>query len=165
MSAPTRPSKGFTGWHMLAGMCLFFGVIITVNLTMATYAIKSWTGLVVKNSYVASQQFNEKAEQGKVQAALGWKGTLSFSKGSFVYRLVDANGNLVGAKGATVQFRRPVNEAEDVSAALVPGTDGALQADVDLHDGGWIAEIITDAGRAEPYHQITRFVVSNGVSK
>ena len=45
----------FTGFHMLACMIVFFGVIVAVNLTMATLASQSWTGLVVKNSYVASQ--------------------------------------------------------------------------------------------------------------
>ena len=40
----------FTGYHMLAIMVAFFGVVIAVNLTMATFASRSWTGLVVENS-------------------------------------------------------------------------------------------------------------------
>ena len=48
----------FTGRHMAIIMVAFFGVIIAVNLTMATLASRSWTGLVVKNSYVESQKFN-----------------------------------------------------------------------------------------------------------
>jgi nitrogen fixation protein FixH len=53
-------SREFTGRHMLMIMLAFFGVIITVNVVMARFAMTSWTGLVVENSYVASQQFNEK---------------------------------------------------------------------------------------------------------
>ena len=43
-------------------MLAFFGVIIAVNVVMATLASTSWTGLVVENSYVASQEFNRKAD-------------------------------------------------------------------------------------------------------
>ena len=57
---------------MLSIMLAFFGVIIAVNVVMATLASTSWTGLVVENSYVASQEFNRKAEESRAQAALGW---------------------------------------------------------------------------------------------
>ena len=61
---PARPRE-FTGKHMLVIMFAFFGVIIAVNLTMATFAHTSWSGLVVQNSYVAGQHFNRKAEEGR----------------------------------------------------------------------------------------------------
>ncbi len=70
MSVKTKTSGAFTGWHMLGIMVAFFGVIIAVNITMAYKAVSSWSGLVVKNTYVASQEFNDKAETGKEQAAL-----------------------------------------------------------------------------------------------
>ena len=67
--------KEFTGRHMLAIMLAFFGTIIAVNLVMAIFASRSWTGLVVKNSYVASQEFNEKgcggARAGRAQLDAG----------------------------------------------------------------------------------------------
>ncbi|TIU14500.1 MAG: cytochrome oxidase, partial [Mesorhizobium sp.] len=81
MSANARRPREFTGRHMLATILAFFGVVIAVNLTMATFASTSWTGLVVENTYVASQQFNRKAEEGRAQAALGWTGKLTISSG------------------------------------------------------------------------------------
>ena len=50
--------RGFTGRHMLAAMLGFFGVVIAVNVVMATLAAKTFSGTVVDNSYVASQQRN-----------------------------------------------------------------------------------------------------------
>jgi nitrogen fixation protein FixH len=49
--------RQFTGgtWRR---MVAFFGVVIAVNLTMARLAIGSFGGVVVENSYVASQKFN-----------------------------------------------------------------------------------------------------------
>ena len=64
--------RQFTGWHMLAMMVAFFGVVIAVNLTMARIAIGSFGGVVVENSYVASQEFNGWLEQTRQQEALGW---------------------------------------------------------------------------------------------
>ena len=61
----------FTGRHMLLVMVAFFGVTITVNLVLAFFATSSWTGLIVKNSYVASQEYNEKLAEARAQDALG----------------------------------------------------------------------------------------------
>jgi nitrogen fixation protein FixH len=61
----------FTGKHMLATMVAFFGVIITVNLIMARFAVTTWSGLVVPNTYVASQQFNAKAAEARAIDAIG----------------------------------------------------------------------------------------------
>lgn len=78
MTVNNRQTSGFTftGWHMLGVMLLFFGTVITVNMVMAWNAVNSWSGLVVPNTYVASQQFNAKAEAAKARAATGIKGKL-----------------------------------------------------------------------------------------
>lgn len=58
-----------TGRMVLAGFVAAFAIIIGVNFALAYYAVSSFPGLEVKNSYVASQTFNaRKAEQ----TALGW---------------------------------------------------------------------------------------------
>ncbi|TIS18850.1 MAG: cytochrome oxidase, partial [Mesorhizobium sp.] len=64
MSIDTQKPREFTGRHMLISILAFFAVVIGVNLTMATFAHRSWTGLVVENTYVASQQFNGRAWEG-----------------------------------------------------------------------------------------------------
>ena len=57
------------GWHVFGIFALAFGVIISVNLTLAFNAVKTFPGLEVKNSYVASQSFD--ADRA-AQLALGW---------------------------------------------------------------------------------------------
>ena len=63
-------TRQFTGKHMLAIMLGFFAVVLAANMTMVYFARHSWTGLVVENSYVASQQFNAKMAETRAQAAL-----------------------------------------------------------------------------------------------
>ena len=70
-------SRPFTGWHMTAIICGFFGVVIAVNITMATLASTTFGGTVVDNSYVASQNFNRWIAAGRAQAALGWQVTVA----------------------------------------------------------------------------------------
>ncbi len=46
------------GWHVFSAFALAFGVIVSVNLTLAYNAVRTFPGLEVKNSYVASQSFD-----------------------------------------------------------------------------------------------------------
>lgn len=155
-------NRELTGWHVLAIMVAFFSVVIAVNLTMAFLARSSWTGSVVENTYVASQQFNEKAAEGRAQAALGWTSKLTIAGGKVSYRLTDKAGNVVAAKRATASFRRPAYEAEDQAAVLTPQPDGSLSSPVELRDGLWIVEIHAEAGLAHPYRDTRRLTLRNG---
>ncbi|MEO1640989.1 MAG: FixH family protein [Pseudomonadota bacterium] len=57
------------GRHVLMIFVACFSVIIAANLTLAFSAVKTFPGLEVKNSYVASQHFEADRE---AQLALGW---------------------------------------------------------------------------------------------
>ncbi|WP_147111165.1 FixH family protein [Tateyamaria sp. syn59] len=61
--------KELKGWHVLAMFCVGFGIIISVNLTMAFQALSTFPGLETRNSYMVSQVFDEERE---AQEALGW---------------------------------------------------------------------------------------------
>lgn len=69
--------KPFTGRHMFALLLAFFGTVFAVNFAMASYASSTFGGIVVENSYVASQEFNRWLEQAEAQKALGWSATAS----------------------------------------------------------------------------------------
>jgi nitrogen fixation protein FixH len=65
-------TRSFTGRHMAAILVAFFGAIVAVNFSMAAYASSTFGGIVVENSYVASQQFNRWLDQAEAERALGW---------------------------------------------------------------------------------------------
>ncbi|MER8884895.1 FixH family protein [Mesorhizobium sp. M0500] len=161
MSATTRKSREFTGRHMLAIILAFFGVVITVNLTMATLANTTWTGLVVENTYVASQQFNRKSKEGRTQAALGWTGKLTIAWGEVRYGVTDA-GKPVRLHSVKVLFRRPAYEKEDESIKLALASGQEFAAQHMPRDGVWIVEIDADAGLARPYRDVRRIMISHG---
>lgn len=161
MKNPSYPANQFTGRHMLAIMLAFFGVIIGVNVTMAVMANTSWSGFVVKNSYIASQEFNRRAAEGREQDALGWRSQISLRDGTLRYALVDQSGAsrvLSGGKGI---IRRAVNDTGDHTLVLRPAGNGALEASVLLEDGIWIIEILAEAGLERPYRETHRVMVRN----
>ena len=165
MTQRTVRSGEFTGRHMLAAMLAFFGVIIAVNITMAVFAQTSWTGFVVRNSYVASQEFNGKVAAARAQAALGWTETLIVADGRVTFTLADRLGAAVDVRSAIVTFHRPSKEAEDVVVQLTPYAAGGFSADFVPREGAWVLETVADVGGERPWRETTRMVVENGVAR
>ncbi|MBP5858675.1 FixH family protein [Marivibrio halodurans] len=138
--APAR----FTGWHMAGVLGLFFGTIILVNATLAIFASGTWTGLVVKNSYVASQHFNESMAAAEEQAALGWSGRLALHGNRLEFRLTDADGAPVAVERVVASLGRPAHEGADHDVLLAPLGDGAHGATDVLAPGPWKADLVAD---------------------
>lgn len=154
--------RPLTGYHVAAMIVAFFGVIITVNFTMAWLASSSWTGLVVKNSYVASQQYNGKIAAARQQKSLGWQMKFGYSdaKISFVMTQKDAAPVLV--EGLQVTLGRPVSETKDTTFDLVHVGQGRYEAETKLGPGIWGFQL--NSKGETPYYLEGRFFVSkNGM--
>ena len=132
INASTQPRK-FTGKHMIAVMVLFFGTIITVNMIMAWHATNSWTGLVVKNSYVASQGFDDRRAE---QEALGWTVRAEAKGGLLILSIKDADGKPVQAGSIDAVLGRATHVQDDRSPDFT--FDGkAYVARESLRPGNW----------------------------
>ena len=149
-------AKPITGRHVLFAMLAFFGVIIAVNFTMATLAGLSWTGLEVKNSYVASQDYNDKLQTADRQKALGWKSSLSLTDGEL--RLVLLNSAGTGIAGARIEgnFKRPVQERDDYPVAFTEIGAGQYRAVPPETPGLWDVDLTVHVPASTPYRQIFR---------
>lgn len=155
-----KPSFVFTGWHMLGAMLLFFGTIITVNFTMAYLATSTWSGLVVKNTYIASQEFNGKAAGIRAMLSTGIKGTLVIEGDNIRYRLALPGDEHVLADKVTAHFKRPVGESQDFVTELKPAGAGLYQASHPVLPGAWIVEIIAVRGGETIMHEANRITVT-----
>jgi nitrogen fixation protein FixH len=141
MAQEVNEKGKFTGRKMLFSMLAFFGVIITVNLTMATFASRSWTGLVVKNTYVESQKFNGKLEQARKQASLGLSGSLSQNTDGVGFVLQNKFGDTISVNDVRVVFRRPATEVMDQKITFAAQGKGRYAGIVKLDAGAWTAEV------------------------
>lgn len=146
---------------MLFLMLAFFGVIIGVNLVMATFASTTWTGLIVKNSYVASQDFNAKLAKARAQDARGWTSSAMLDGRNLALTIADAKGKPLSALNVVAKVYRPVAEAEDHDVALTEKGPGAYGARVDLGAGVWEVAILATGRGDVAYEQIFRFIVKD----
>ncbi|MGH1350885.1 MAG: FixH family protein [Methyloligellaceae bacterium] len=154
-----KANREFTGWHMLIIMLLFFGVIITVNITMAIFAASSWTGLVVKNSYVASQNFNEHLNNAEKQARLGWSSNLTTKNGKINLTLHDSLGKPLTGLQVTALIQRPAHEREDITLNLKQNSSGQYYHEKILTDGAWNIKITAKHPDQDNYIQIFKIEV------
>lgn len=154
---PEARHPEFTGRHMWLLAVGFFGVIIAVNVGMAIVASTSWTGLVVSNSYVASQEFEEKRLAHEAQAAAGWRATLTFSPGMARLIVVDGAGYPVDLGDVTLQINRPVGGHDDQRIALERAPDGAYAARIGLGAGVWEALVTAPDTAKGPFELRERF--------
>jgi nitrogen fixation protein FixH len=154
-----RKNFVFTGWHMLATMVAFFGVIISVNMLMAYYASSSWSGILAKNTYVASQEFNVKAEEARAWAARGFKGAFVVKDAMLEYRLSGPQDEIASLKSIDAVFHRPVGDKQDFTLKLTRSTDGVFIAQHALASGQWIVDLAAIEDGKIVYHQAERFVI------
>ena len=136
-------TKAFTGRHMAMIMVGFFGVIIAVNFTMARYATSTFGGIVVENSYVASQEFNGWLEEAKKQRALGWDAVTTWRPDNRL--AVRLTGVPAGAK-VSATARQPLGRLPDRELAFGPNGNGRFLSTSELPDGRWLLRLEVTAG-------------------
>jgi nitrogen fixation protein FixH len=104
-------TRKFTGWHMTAILVGFFAIVISVNLFMARAAIGSFGGVVVDNSYVASQRFNQWLDKAEAQKALGWTVEAGLTADRHVRVAADRDGTALSGAQVTALVRHPLGRA------------------------------------------------------
>ncbi|WP_370869039.1 FixH family protein [Ectorhizobium quercum] len=137
----------------------FFGVIITVNMFMAWQAARTWSGLVVPNTYVASQEFNSKVAAQRQMAASGIAGKLSVEGGIVTYAISHPETGPVDVEKVVINFLRPVGTDQDFTVELNRTAAGIYTAVHDVRPGQWIAEVKASDGDTLVVHEANRFFV------
>lgn len=152
MFSDARP---LTGRAVLAIALTAFGTIIAANGTLAVYAVKTFPGLEVENSYVASQDFDARA---KAQSALGWTASVEEAAGRMTLRLVDRAGAPVQPQDLTVLATRPTVAREDTPLTLA--FDGsAWTGPAALRPGRWRIRIAATAPDGTAFRTIRDLTV------
>lgn len=137
-----EPSRGaFTGRHMAIILVSFFGVVIAVNITMARYASSTFGGLVVDNSYVASQKFNGWLETARAEKALGWSADLVRRPDHHLaVTLATATGTLAGAHLSALA-RHPLGVMPERTLSFRDLGNGHYESAEALPAGRWIVHL------------------------
>lgn len=135
--------KRFSGWHAAAVLIAFFGVVIAVNLTMAVFATRTFGGVVVENSYVASQKYNDWLAAAERQQKLAW----TIEPALDDQRRVTIALSIDGAKVSGFA-RHPLGREADVPLTFVMEGNEARTVNA-LPPGRWNIHLLVRRGAAE----------------
>ena len=133
-------TKHFTGRHAAAILVGFFGVVIAVNMLMAVLATRTFGGVVVENSYVASQKYNRWLAEARRQQQLGWTIAPTLDAGRHVIVAVSEPGVMVS--GFAVH---PLGREDDIPLTFDVDRR-SLQA---LPAGRWAVHLLVRKGKHE----------------
>ena len=130
--------REFTGKHAAEIIVTGFAIIIAVNLFMATLAVRGFGGVIVENSYVAGQEFNDWLDAAEEQEALGWSVEMTRSENGHL--LIDTTSVPDGAT-VTAEARRPLGQPESKSLSFIEATPGNHVSLEPLDTGRWIVRL------------------------
>lgn len=158
----------FTGWHFLIFIVGFFGVVITANVTMAYFAIDTFSGLETDDAFRKGRDYNQTLEAAKQQEALGWQEELTLVKnGSGMNAAHYITLTLAGAEAetgltATLLIRRPATDADDQMLSLVETTPGTFVGVIKLLDAGrWKRSLVVKKAGEVIFRKNSEFMVQD----
>ena len=138
--------REFTGRHMAAILVAGFGVVVAVNLLMATLAVGGFSGVVVENSYVASQRFNTWLGKAKQQEALGWQATAARLDDG---RIVVTTRSVPAGAEVVASLRRPLGRPQSTQLTFIEEAPGRYVSARPAPRGRWIARVRIAASGGE----------------
>jgi nitrogen fixation protein FixH len=154
--------REFTGRDMAFLTVAFFAVVVSVNVLMAFIASGSWSGLVVQNSYVASQHFNEKTAELERSVAMGVHASISYRDGEVHVTFRESSGKAVRAGKASLRIGRPSFDGEDRILQLDCTSGRACRAATQLDPGIWAGEVNAELLVLGPWTRAVRLFVKEG---
>ena len=135
----------FTGRHMTAILVAFFAVVVAVNFTMARYASSTFGGIVVENSYVASQHFNRWLGEARTEDRLGWEAVTAWRPDG---RLAVTVGRAPPDVAVQAIARHPLGTLPDRALAFERTGPGRFLSRQALPAGRWELRLtLTSKGR------------------
>lgn len=144
-----------TGKHVLAITVGAFSVIIAVNLALAFQAVRTFPGLEVQNSYVASQGFNTRKA---AQEALGWQVAPSYAGGRVDLAFTDRNGLPVEVSELDVLIGRTTSTMDDARPVFVAMGD-VWTTELPLARGKWMVKVTARSADGTLFEQRSELFV------
>ncbi len=151
------PTNGrpLTGKKVLLIAVAAFAVVIAANLAMLFALTGTFPGLVVKNSYVASQGWDRKTQ---AQRALGWKAAADYGDGALRVAMTGRDGAPVRGLSVVAVVGRPASARDDVRLELTEGAEG-YAAPLVLEPGMWRVAITGTDGEGGSFEAEAQFYV------
>jgi nitrogen fixation protein FixH len=143
-----RPSTfRLQGWHVLAILLGFFGVVGGVNAVMLRMALTTMPGLDARNGYDESQRYNRRITDAEAMDARGLKVSAELGRAGTGAELqigVQArDGAPLAGAHVSARLEHPAIRSRDLTLELIEYAPGRYAARVDdIAAGGWTMVIL-----------------------
>jgi nitrogen fixation protein FixH len=147
------PSQGFRirGWHVAAGVTLFFATVIGVDVTFMVLAYRTFPGQVSVTPYEDGLLYNRRIAQFDAQQRLGWRAAAETQAKGVALRFEDRDGRPVRGLAITGKLERPATESGRITARFHETTPGRYEARVGGLSGAWDLTAEAKGGAGETF--------------
>ena len=152
-SSSADQGRPFTGRHMAIIMVSFFGIVIAVNLVMARFAVSTFGGTVVDNSYVASQKFNGWLADAEAQKREGWEQRIALDDKRHLNLILQREGAAPLAPKLSVKANHPLGLTKTITLDMVSLGGGQWQSLSTLPPGRWLIHVTAEDGHSTAQFQ------------
>ncbi len=147
----TTRAKEFRGIHLLYWLSGLFAVMLAVNAVFLFWALRSFPGEQVKNSYVLGLDYNSEVARRRQQEALGWTAEVGLSDEAdsrLIVRILGPDqAPLTGL--AVLASTHVAGEASATSIELSEGAPGEYAARIEAPGGARVETQVTARRRSE----------------
>jgi nitrogen fixation protein FixH len=153
--------RGFrlTGRHVLALICGFFGLVMAVDIGMATMAYRTFSGEVANDPYEAGLLYNRTLAERRAEAALGWTADMALLPGGDLrVRVKDRSGGPVEGLKVTAVLERPATEAGHETLAFARAAPGVYDAKAGRLTGAWDVRVHAVDRQGRPFEAEERLL-------
>jgi nitrogen fixation protein FixH len=137
-------SSGWTlkGWHVLAALLAFFGVMIGANLIFVYFALTTFSGVETSDAYRIGIKYNARLEEARQLEKLGWQGKISWQNGHLELVLTSEDGKPIRGVRVEGEIGRPSTDRFDQSVTFAEQGSGHYSSDqIQLEPGNWIVAV------------------------
>ncbi|MEM9783295.1 MAG: FixH family protein [Pseudomonadota bacterium] len=153
---PAETGRRLKGWHVAACMGGAFLTIVTANMALVVAATGSFPGLVVANSYIASQDFEARKA---AFADTGLTLAPAWEDGRLTLGVTGEDGATVDGLHVTASIGRPTFDSADRMIVLLP-VEAGYGAPLALEPGRWQAHFVLSGENGAPVQMTHRFTIS-----
>lgn len=146
-------ARELKGWHVLAMLLTFFGIVIAVDIGFSVIAVKTFPGEDEKRAYAQGVHFNDTLAARARQKALGWSAQAGFDEASVLVVLHDRAGKPLDGATVTGVLRRPTTNRDDRALTFTREGPGRYRAHLDALPAG-IWDLRAQATLAEAHFEM-----------
>jgi nitrogen fixation protein FixH len=144
------------GRHVLAGLIVFFAVMLLANAIFVYAALTTFGGVDTEDAYRKGLAYNATLEEASRQATLGWETSLAYdeSRSLLSLEISGQDGTLVTGLTITGRLLRPATSRFDRRLGVFEEQKGGLYVlhVTALDQGAWIADLTAQSSDHPPFH-------------